>query len=52
MMKNRVRLADESRESRGRAGDGEALGKVWACTGPIVYDPTALQQDIMRLRRR
>ena len=31
------------------AGDGEALGKVWACTGPITYDPTALQQDITRL---
>ena len=49
MMKNRVRLADDESRVAGSAGDGEALGKVWACTGPIVYDPTALQQDIMRL---
>jgi 5-methyltetrahydropteroyltriglutamate--homocysteine methyltransferase len=49
MMKNRVRLADDESEEDGPAGDGEALGKVWACTGPITYDPTALQQDVVRL---
>jgi 5-methyltetrahydropteroyltriglutamate--homocysteine methyltransferase len=48
-MKNRIRLADDVPAQSGTAGDGEALGKVWACTGPITYDPTALQQDIVRL---
>jgi 5-methyltetrahydropteroyltriglutamate--homocysteine methyltransferase len=27
-----------------------AVGKLWFCTGPIEYDPTALQRDITRLR--
>ena len=48
-MKNRVRLADDTSGEGLPVGDGEALGKVWACTGPITYDPTALKQDITRL---
>lgn len=47
--KNRVRLAEDAPGQGGASGDGEPLGKVWACTGPITYDPTALQKDVMRL---
>ena len=27
-----------------------AVGKLWFCTGPIEYDPSALQRDVARLR--
>jgi 5-methyltetrahydropteroyltriglutamate--homocysteine methyltransferase len=27
-----------------------AVGKLWFCTGPIAYDPAALQRDVVRLR--
>jgi len=32
------------------AADAPATGRVWVCTGPIVYDPTALQHDIANLK--
>ncbi len=30
--------------------EGEAVGKLWYCTGPIEYDSSALERDIARLR--
>jgi 5-methyltetrahydropteroyltriglutamate--homocysteine methyltransferase len=31
-------------------GDAPAQGTVWVCTGPITYDPTALERDIANLK--
>jgi 5-methyltetrahydropteroyltriglutamate--homocysteine methyltransferase len=32
-------------------GGSNNKGKVWVCTGPIVYDGAALQRDVARLKR-
>jgi 5-methyltetrahydropteroyltriglutamate--homocysteine methyltransferase len=43
-----------NRESLGATDDEEAAepeGKVWVCTGPIEYDPTALERDIANLKQ-
>jgi 5-methyltetrahydropteroyltriglutamate--homocysteine methyltransferase len=31
--------------------EGPARAKIWVCTGPIEYDPTALQRDIANLKQ-
>jgi 5-methyltetrahydropteroyltriglutamate--homocysteine methyltransferase len=49
---NQIRLAgggDQASASE-PAGEVEAEGKIWACTGPITYNGEALQRDIANLK--
>jgi 5-methyltetrahydropteroyltriglutamate--homocysteine methyltransferase len=49
---NQVRLAgggDQAPASE-PAGEVEAEGKIWVCTGPITYNGEALQRDIANLK--
>lgn len=40
----------ENRESMGTEDEPSDLGPMWVCTGPIVYDPAAVQRDIANLK--
>ncbi len=46
--KNRVHMAEDG---AGADDAPEARSKLWFCTGPITYEPAALERDIARLRR-
>jgi 5-methyltetrahydropteroyltriglutamate--homocysteine methyltransferase len=49
---NQIRLAGggEQAPDPESAGDVEAEGKIWVCTGPITYNGEALQRDIANLK--
>jgi 5-methyltetrahydropteroyltriglutamate--homocysteine methyltransferase len=47
---DRVRLGAGEDEGGDGPPSGGATKKEWFCTGPIVYDPSALQRDIAHLR--
>jgi 5-methyltetrahydropteroyltriglutamate--homocysteine methyltransferase len=50
--RHRIRLAGAEAEQSASepAGDVEAQGKIWVCTGPITYNGEALQRDIANLK--
>ncbi|HEY2603581.1 MAG TPA: cobalamin-independent methionine synthase II family protein [Thermoleophilaceae bacterium] len=39
-----------NRESIGAVDADPDMGQIWVCTGPLSYDPTALQRDIANLK--
>jgi len=49
-VENQVPVAELDRTSA-VAAEVEPAGMLWFCTGPIRYDPSALERDIARLKR-
>jgi 5-methyltetrahydropteroyltriglutamate--homocysteine methyltransferase len=49
-VENQVRVTSAGDGGPDSAGEIEAQGKQWFCTGPIEYDASALERDIARLK--
>ena len=49
-VENQIRLPDSDDSAPAEAGEVEAKGKQWFCTGPITYDSAALERDIARFK--